>query len=73
MTRSKWLKRAGFACETIHTRVGDAPFYCIIHDDHGRDAHGWGFTEEQAFKDAHDTFAAARRRANMSAAERIER
>jgi hypothetical protein len=66
MKRAQWLAKRGHACETIHAQAGDFPFYAIIHDVKGRQAEGWGSSEERAFEAAHLAYLAQRRRAAHS-------
>lgn len=61
MKRNDWLKKKNHAAETIHCDNGDIAV--ITHDASGRQAQGFGKTEEAAFADAHDKHTAALKRA----------
>lgn len=73
MKRSKWLEKKGHAAETIKVVEPERPdsaVYVIIHDANGRDARGFGETEERAFGAAHASYTKARHRASLSAPRR---
>lgn len=61
MKRTDWLKKKSHAAETIHCDNGDIAV--ITHDADGRQASGFGKTEEAAFADAHGKHLASLKRA----------
>lgn len=74
MKRADWLRKVGHATETIHVRASGVialdsePFYVLIHDAEGREADGFGATEEFAFGAALVSYKKARHRAGLTTA-----
>jgi hypothetical protein len=65
MKRAQWLNKRRHACETIRCEDGKQ-VACVVVNDAGRSADGFGDTEERAFKAAHDKYAADRARAKLT-------